>query len=306
MNDNSVLIKVWSWFDSHAPSKKSIKPFKVQWVRIIPFIVLHLACLGVFWVGWSWTAVVVAVLMYAIRMFAITGFYHRYFSHRSYKTSRLGQFFFALLGAAATQRGALWWASHHRAHHRDPDGPGDVHSPQQDGFWWSHCFWFTCDAHFPTDYSKVKDLAKFPELIFLNRFDILVPICFALGLLGFGFMANLYAPQLGTSGLQMLVWGYFISTTVLAHATFTINSLSHQWGTRDYDTRDQSRNNFFLAMLTFGEGWHNNHHRFPGSTRQGFKWWQIDLTYYGLVLMQKFGLIWDLTPPPIHARRAGR
>jgi len=303
MNNNNVLNILWSWFDSHALSGLSLKPFRVQWIRIIPFIVLHLACFGVFWVGWSWAAVVVAVLMYAIRMFAITGFYHRYFSHRSFKTSRIGQFLFALLGATATQRGALWWASHHRTHHRDPDGPGDVHSPHRDGFWWSHCLWFTCDAHFQTDYSKIKDLAKYPELVFLNRFDVLVPICFALGLLGLGSMLNLYWPQLGTSGLQILAWGYFISTTVLAHATFTINSLSHKWGTRDYDTQDQSRNNFFLAMLTFGEGWHNNHHRFPGSVRQGLKWWQIDLTYYGLVVMERVGLIWKLNPPPSHSRR---
>ena len=111
-------------------------------------------------------------------------------------------------------------------------------------------------------------------------------------------------PQLGTSGLQLVVWGFCISTVALWHSTFTINSLAHRFGTRRYATRDDSRNNFWLALLTFGEGWHNNHHHFPVAARQGFYWWEIDIAYYGLRALAAAGIIWDLRAVPAHAREA--
>ena len=218
-------------------------------------------------------------------MFAITGFYHRYFSHRSFQTSRAMQFIFAVIGASSVHRGPLWWAAHHRKHHRHSDTEHDVHSPHHHGFWWSHVGWITSPANFPTDYSQVPDLAKYPELRFIDRFDTLVPLLLALTLYWIG-------------GLPYLIWGFFISSVVLFHCTCSINSLAHIWGGQRYDTSDQSRNNLFLAILTFGEGWHNNHHKYPGSSRQGFFWWEIDLTYYGLKLLASLRLITGLRPVP--------
>jgi stearoyl-CoA desaturase (delta-9 desaturase) len=261
-------------------------------------MVLHLACLLAFYTGVSTFAVVFAAGFFAIRMFAITGFYHRYFSHKTFKTSRGWQLVFAILGASAAQRGPLWWAAHHRHHHQHSDGKEDLHSPHQGGFWWSHVGWFTCDAAFRTEERRVKDWMRFPELRFINRFDALVPAAFAVAIFALGEALAAWAPGLGTNGLQLLVWGFFISTVALFHATVSINSLSHVWGSRRFDTPDDSRNNFWLALITFGEGWHNNHHRWPQSARQGFRWYEIDLTYYGLWLLSKVGIIHDLKPVP--------
>jgi len=295
-----------AWFDNSAVALEPGDPKHIDWLRVLPFIGLHLACLGVLWVGWSWTAVAVALALYALRMLAITGFYHRYFSHKAFRTSRAMQFVFALLGASAVQRGPLWWASQHRHHHAHADDEQDMHSPHRHGFLWSHTGWFMARANFATRMAAVPDLAKYPELRFLDRFDALVPLLLALGLYGAGELLAYSGPALGTNGLQLLVWGFAISTVVLYHATFTVNSLAHTLGRRRYATRDQSRNNLWLALLTFGEGWHNNHHHFPGSARQGFYWWEIDLTYYFLKLLAALGLIWDLRPVPAGLREARR
>jgi stearoyl-CoA desaturase (delta-9 desaturase) len=273
---------------------------RVEWLRIAPFVVLHGMCLGVIWVGWSWVAVATASVLYFVRMFAITGFYHRYFSHKTFRTNRFWQFIFAVLGNSAVQRGPLWWASHHRHHHRFADTDEDPHSPNRHGFWWSHIGWLTSERHFPTQAPYVKDWARFPELVWLNRFDTLVPVLLAAGLCAFGAVLKAYAPHLGTSGPQMLIWGFFISSTVLFHATVTINSLDHMIGSRRYDTPDTSRNNWFLALITLGEGWHNNHHHYAISARQGFFWWEIDVTFYLLKLMSWFGIVRDLRPVPEH------
>lgn len=302
-----TLGAVLSWFDTSAgrvPGED--EPEGIDWLRVVPFIGLHLACLGVIWVGVSWFAVAVAVALYAIRMFAITGFYHRYFAHKAFKTSRALQFAFAVLGAASVQRGPLWWAAHHRNHHRFSDTDRDVHSPITRGFFFSHMGWFLTNHGFHTDRMVIKDLNRFPELRLLDRFDILVPVGLAAALFALGWWLERAAPGLGTSGPQLLVWGFFISTVALFHATVTINSLAHRWGTRRFATRDNSRNNLLLALLTFGEGWHNNHHHFPGSARQGFRWWEVDLTYYGLRAMAALGLVWDLKPVPAQLRRVRR
>jgi stearoyl-CoA desaturase (delta-9 desaturase) len=290
------------WIDSdytpEGPEKMRNEPDKVDWVRCIPFIILHAGCLGIIWVGASWFAVWTAVALYVVRMFAVTGIYHRYFSHKTYSTSRFGQFLLALWGATTVQRGALWWAYHHRHHHQHSDDPEDAHSPHVHGFWWSHIGWITSRRNFPTDYSKVKDLARFPELVWLNRFDTLVPLVFALGIFGLGMLLETYAPGLGTDRWQMLVWGFFVSTTALFHGTACINSMAHLMGRRRFDTTDDSRNSFILAIICLGEGWHNNHHRYQSSTRNGFYWWEIDLTYYGLKALSWTGLIWGLKPVP--------
>lgn len=288
------------WFDAEVGIEKidTHGEKKVDWIRLLPFIFLHAICLGVIWVGWSWAAVWVAVVLYFIRMFAITGFYHRYFSHKTFKTTRFWQFIFAVLGNSAVQRGPLWWSAHHRHHHRFTDTPKDVHSPLQHGFLWSHMGWLTSKTNFPTPKKYVREWFNYPELVWLNRFDKAVPILLALILYIGGEMLHIYVPGLKTNGWQLVIWGFFISSVVLFHGTVTINSLDHMVGTRRYDTPDTSRNNAFLALITLGEGWHNNHHHYPVSTRQGFFWWEIDITYYLLVLLSRLGIIYDLRPVP--------
>ena len=259
---------------------------------------MRAAALGVIWVGWSSAALVVAAASFLVRMFAITGFYHRYFSHRAFRTSRALQSLMAFVGGCAAQRDPMWWASHHVQHHLHSDAPGDPHSPSLSGFLGSHAGWFMTGEGFKTRSKFVCDWSKFPELRFLNRFDWVPPLLFAALVYALGSFLGHFRPDLGTNGPQLLVWGFFISTICLYHATFTVNSLAHGWGTRRFATGDDSRNNWFIALLTLGEGWHNNHHHCPGAARQGFYWWEVDITYYGLFALSKLGLIWDLQPVP--------
>jgi stearoyl-CoA desaturase (delta-9 desaturase) len=293
------------WFDasrSNVDMPREQLPDRVDWARSIPFLGMHLACFAVIWVGWSPVAVMVAGIAYLVRMFAITGFYHRYFSHRTFKTSRVGQFIFGVLGAAAVQRGPIWWAAHHRHHHAHSDDPSDVHSPVQHGFWRAHVGWFLSSKDFAADLRLVNDLMKYPELRWLDRFDILIAIGLGAAMFFLGALLQYTSPELGTTPGQMLVWGFFISTVVCSHATYTINSLSHVFGNQRYRTGDTSRNNWWLAILTLGEGWHNNHHHYCNSTRQGFYWWEYDITFYGLKMLSWLGIIWDLKPVPVNVR----
>jgi stearoyl-CoA desaturase (delta-9 desaturase) len=295
---------VLRWFDTGSAPAPEPGDERIDWLRVVPFLGMHAMCLGVLWVGFSWFAFWTMLALYALRMFAITGFYHRYFSHKAFKTSRVAQFAFALLGAASVQRGPLWWAAHHRHHHRHADTEHDPHSPVRRGFFWSHVGWFLTRRGFATDLSRIPDLARYPELRLLDRYDVLVPIALASGLFFLGGWLEHEAPELGTSAAQLLIWGFFVSTVVLFHATVTINSLAHQFGRRRYPTRDGSRNNPWLALLTFGEGWHNNHHHYPGSARQGFYWWEFDLTWYVLKLLSWLRVVWDLKPVPPQLRAA--
>jgi stearoyl-CoA desaturase (delta-9 desaturase) len=238
-------------------------------------------------------------------MFFVTAFYHRYFCHKAYRTSRALQFVFALAGLTAVQRGPLWWAAVHRHHHAHSDDDHDVHSPGVKGFLWSHVGWLTSSKNFPTDYRLVRDLAKYPELVFLNRFDVIGPVLLIALLYGLGALLSAFAPGLGTSGWQMVVWGFFISTTVLFHATCAVNSLAHTLGTKRYDTGDESRNSFLLALVTLGEGWHNNHHHHQASARQGFYWWEIDISYYLIRLLGVLGIVWDIKTVPVRVYGRG-
>jgi len=302
--------------DSQEPAQRAVsrpeavadRPFgdRIAWRRFLPFLGLHLAVISVLWVGVSTVAIVVAVGFLFLRVFALTGFYHRYFSHRAFKTSRWFQFLGALLGNMAAQRGPLWWAAHHREHHRNSDNPKDVHSPRQHGFLWSHLGWFLAEENLSTDTRKVKDWLRYPELGFLDRYHLLVPLLTAFGMFALGAVCAEWFPSSGTSGAQMLVWGFLISTLALYHITYAVNSVAHEFGQRRFVTRDDSRNNFLLALLTFGEGWHNNHHRYAVSARQGFYWWEIDVTYYILRGLALLGLVWDLKPVPSHILTEGR
>jgi stearoyl-CoA desaturase (delta-9 desaturase) len=296
------------WLDNDASrgDLSELDDHRLDWVRVAPYLAVHVACLGVIWVGVSWVAVGVATALYLVRLFAITGFYHRYFSHRTFKTSRPFQMVMAVIGNSAAQRGPLWWAAHHRHHHNHSDEDPDLHSPTLRGFLMSHSGWFLTRAGFATRTRLVRDWSRFAELRLIDRFDWIAPLLLAAGLFGLGELLAAVAPQTGTSGWQVLVWGFFISTVVLYHATYTINSLAHRFGRQRFKTDDDSRNNFWLALVTLGEGWHNNHHHYPASTRQGFYWWEIDLTYYALKLLAWCGLIWDLRPVPARILAEGR
>ncbi len=287
------------WLDAWAEDPKDAErdPRAIDWLRTLPFLAIHLGCLFALVVGWSWTALAVCAGFYALRMFAITAFYHRYFSHRSFQTSRFMQFLFALLGSTAVQRGPLWWAAHHRAHHQHADSEGDTHSPRE-GFWWSHVGWVLANGNFRTRMDLVPDLMRFPELRFLDRFDSVIPLLLIPALFALGELLHGLAPELGTNGWQMVVYGFCISTVLLYHLTFSINSVAHRFGSRRFETNDQSRNNAVLALLTFGEGWHNNHHRSPASTRQGLRWWEVDMSWYLLRTMGALGLVWNFKSRP--------
>ena len=302
VNPQAIVASLVQWFDADyhaAGAEQKIRDVdRVNWLRCTPFLILHLGCLAVFLVGWSWTAVCAAVLLYLVRMFAITGIYHRYFSHRTYKMSRAAQFIFAVLGASSVQSGPLWWAANHREHHRNSDLPTDPHSPVQYGFFRSHAGWFMCTRYYATQYNRIQDFARFPELVWLNRFDKAVPAALALLIYLCGLVLQYTFPSLGVTGMQLFVWGFVLSTTILFHATASINSVAHLVGNKRYETGDESRNNFLLALITLGEGWHNNHHKHMGCTRQGFYWWEIDITFYVLKFLSWLGIIWDLKPVP--------
>jgi stearoyl-CoA desaturase (delta-9 desaturase) len=270
-----------------APAERIDRP---RWRENLPFWLVHAVALGgAIWVGWSWAAFAWLTITYAVRMFAITGGYHRYFSHRSFKTSRAFQFILGLLAVCTAQQGPLWWAAHHRNHHKYSDQPEDIHSPRQRGFWWSHMFWLLGSRHRATQFDRIKDFAKYPELRFLNRFDM--PIAIACGFV-------LYF----VGGWTGVVWGHFVSIVIAWHVTFCINSLTHVWGTRRYKTGDDSRNNALLGVLAFGEGWHNNHHHYQRTARQGFYWYEVDFTYYTLKALEVVGIVWDVAGVPDHVR----
>ena len=264
---------------AHAPQDDIVYP------TTIPFVLVHLACFGAIWTGVTVQALWVAVTLYFVRMWAITAGYHRYFSHRSYKTNRVMQFFIAFLGQTSAQRGAIWWAAVHRHHHLHSDTPEDVHSPGLFGFWYSHFGWIFNPKNSKPNAETVRDLTQYRELVILNKTN------YAPAFL-LGFVVWLWG------GWPMLVVGFFWSTVAVYHGTFAINSLAHVWGSQRYLTGDDSRNNFFLALITLGEGWHNNHHHYQSSTRQGFRWWEIDISYYILKVMSWFGLVWGLRTPP--------
>ena len=299
LNMKKLYQSVLRWFKNNNPNNIDFNELsnKIDWLKSLPFIALNLSCLLVFLVGVSKIAIIVSLLFCYLRIFAIGAFYHRYFSHRAYKTSRFCQFVFAVLGASAVQRGPLWWASHHRNHHARADKISDPHSPLQHGFFWSHMGWFLSEKNYFYSNENIRDLLRYPELVFLERYDALVPgICIVL-MFALGKWLESF-PNLNTNAWQILVWGFSISTILLFHLTVSINSLAHKYGKKVYSTKDESRNSLILALLTFGEGWHNNHHHYPSSARQGFYFWQIDITYYLLRLLEKIGIIWDLRPVP--------
>ena len=273
---------------------------QIHWKRVIPFIFLHATLLLTLVVGVTPMALVVCFISYILRMFAITGFYHRYFSHKSFKAAKWVEILFASIGASACQRGPIWWASMHRRHHLYSDQDQDPHAARK-GFVWTHFKWFLINDHFEIDSKRVKDLLKSPGVCFIDRFDMLFPVIYT-GLIA---LLGAYLQSLGydITPLQAVIWGFFVSTVLVMHATFCVNSLCHIWGKKRFPTKDNSRNNGLVALITLGEGWHNNHHFAPGTAKQGFHWAEVDLCYLCLKFMSLFGLVWDLKPIPEHVAK---
>ncbi len=264
---------------------------KLAWGKSFPFFAVHAACLLALYTGVTWQWAVMCVASYYVRMFGVTAGLHRYFSHRAYQTSRAFQFVLAVLGSLSVQKGVLWWAANHRHHHKYSDQEEDIHSPTLRGFWWSHAGWILSTRYEDTNFAAIKDFARFPELVWLNKYFLVPPIAFFAGL----FLAG---------GLPWLLWGGLIPTVLLWHGTFTINSLSHIFGKRRYLTTDTSKNNWLLALITCGEGWHNNHHYHQNTANQGWFWWEVDLSFYVLKVLSWVGLVKGLRLPSEATRLA--
>ncbi|MBX7126853.1 MAG: acyl-CoA desaturase [Cyclobacteriaceae bacterium] len=272
----------------------------------ISFIIVHLLPLGALFTGATTFDWIMCAFLYVFRMFWVTGGYHRYFSHKSYKTSRWFQFVIAFMAETSAQKGALWWAAHHRVHHRYSDTPHDPHSMKLYGFWYSHVGWIVGPDYKETDYKTIGDLTKYPELVWLNKYYLVPPVLLGVLVTMLGGIVNggSVAAMFTVSGFSSLFVGFFLSTVLLYHGTFSINSIMHKFGKPRYETGDESKNSLWLALITLGEGWHNNHHYYEVSTRQGFFWWEIDITWYILKVFSWFGLIWDLKGVPEYIRRS--
>ncbi len=265
---------------------------KLDVIRSIPFFLVNASPLLILVTGVSTRSLILLAVTFWTRMFFITAGYHRYFAHRSYQLARAPQFVMALGGTTAAQKGPLWWAGYHRDHHRFADTERDIHSPQK-GFWWSHVGWILCRKYTKTRTDHIKDFAAFAELRFLDKYQwispwLLAAVCFLI------------------DGWQGLVVGFLLSTVLLWHSTFFINSLAHVYGRRRYATEDTSRNSALLAVLTMGEGWHNNHHYYASSCRNGFFWWEWDPTYYILKALSAVGIVRGMKYPPRWALSANR
>jgi stearoyl-CoA desaturase (delta-9 desaturase) len=267
-------------------------PDRIDWSGSLPFLVVHgLAVATPFVVPLTPGLAGLAVGLYLLRMFGITAGYHRYFAHRAYRTGRVFQFLLAWIGGMSAQKGALWWAAHHRDHHRWSDTPEDLHSPIRQGFLWSHMGWFLVRRYERTKLERIGDLARFAELRWLDRWHLIPPLALGAALLGLG-------------GWPAFLWGFCVSTALLWHGTFVINSLAHVMGRRRYETGDESRNSFLLALVTLGEGWHNNHHFYASTANQGWFWWELDVSYLTLRLLERIGLVHGLRTPPAHVQFA--
>jgi stearoyl-CoA desaturase (Delta-9 desaturase) len=266
---------------------------RISLISSLPFVLFHLTALSVSFVRFKWSYLLACILCYEIRMFFVTAGYHRYFSHRSFKTSRWFQFVMAWMAMSSSQKGVLWWAAHHRHHHRYSDQEEDLHSPTLFGFWWSHVGWILSDQYNETRFDYIGDYAKFTELRWLNKYYLLPVVVLGTAM----FLCG---------GWGLFAWGFCLSTVLLWHGTFTINSLSHLFGKRRFPTVDTSKNNWLLALVTLGEGWHNNHHYYMASARQGFYWWEVDITYYGLRMLSWFGIVRELRRVPFQVLAEGQ
>lgn len=268
------------------------------------FILLHLIPLlallpGIDITFFDW---MMCLFFYYFRMLFVCSAYHRYFSHKTYKTSRVFQFILAFMAQTSIQKGALWWAAHHRVHHRESDKPADPHSMKLYGFWYSHVGWILGPDYNETDYESIKDYAKFPELVWLNKYHWVPSIFLGVFIFLLGAKVNGGSWFDFNAGVSTLLIGFFLSTVILFHGTFSINSIMHYFGKKRYESGDESKNNFILALITLGEGWHNNHHYYQSSMRNGFFWWEIDIAAYFITILSWVGIVWDVQTVPDHIK----
>lgn len=269
-------------------------PYKFGKNQVI-FVAVHLVPLLAFFTDVTAFDWAICIFLYFARMFFVTAGYHRYFSHRTFKTSRVFQFILAFLAETSAQKGVLWWSAHHRVHHKHSDTLEDPHSMKLFGFWYSHLGWILGPDFDGTETDLVKDLSKYPELRWISKYYFIPPVLLGVVVFYAGYVVN-------GSGWSTLLIGHFLSTVLLYHGTFSINSIMHKFGKARYRTGDESKNSFWLALISMGEGWHNNHHYYQRSTAQGFFWWEIDLTYYILKLMSLFGIVWEISKVPDHVK----
>lgn len=277
----------------------------IHWRSVIELLFIHIGALSVFYVGVSKVAFISFLIVDILGGFFVTVILHRYFTHRCFETSRIPQFIFGLLSLTVLQRGPLWWVSHHRRHHHFTDTDDDPHTPKK-GFFYSHLGWLMTLNEASTDKDHVKDWIRFPELIWLDRLEWLAPVFMILSAFYFGVIINHFFPHLGTSGLQMIVWLVCIPTMLVLHGSCLVNSCLHTFGYRRFNTPDNSRNALLFTLISFGEGFHNNHHRYHDSCCQGIEWWEIDITYYMIKLLAKIGIIWNLRMFPDSVLQEGK
>ena len=294
-----ALTSLIAWFDNKQARAFIDNDERLNFLRCVPFIGLHVLLFAGYWIGVNGTCLIFCLSSYFIRMFAITAFFHRYFSHNTFKTSKIVEILFGLLGTASAQRGPIWWAAHHRRHHQTSDTYQDTHSPHTQGFLKSHMLWFMSNKNYHTQSECVSDLLRKQHLLWIDRFDGIIPFIYMLmvGCLG-AFIGRYTSLPIGF--FSAIYWGFIVSTVLVLHATFAINSFGHYFGKKVYATGDESRNNWLLAIITLGEGWHNNHHHWPISAKQGFSKYQIDISYYLLVLMRKLGIVSQIKNIPNH------
>jgi stearoyl-CoA desaturase (delta-9 desaturase) len=265
--------------------------------NIVYFSCLHALPLGALATGAGPAVFAAAAVLYVVRIWFVTAGYHCYFAHRAFETGRVFQALLAFGAQTSGQGSALRWAAAHRHHHAHADQPGDLHSPEARGLWHAHLGWLLETDYLARAEPQPGPFLEVRELAWLDRHPHVPPLALAAAmLLGFGWPG--------------LCIGYGLSTVLVYHATFTVNSLAHRFGTRRFDTPDRSRNNWFVALIMLGGGWHNNHHRHPRSARHGLRWWELDVTYLVLVVLAWCRIVWHVRvarePPPLSAASGPR
>jgi stearoyl-CoA desaturase (Delta-9 desaturase) len=257
-------------------------------LQIVIFWTVQVSALLIFAVPFRWAFVAVWAASHFLRAIGLTLAFHRYFAHRAFKMNRVARFVWTWIGTSAMQKGPMWWAGHHVNHHKYADRDGDPHSPMVSGVYYAHIGWFLNDTRhdkLEPNNPVIRDFSRVPEIAFIEKYFFLPPLLLAIAMFAIG-------------GFPLLIWGFCLPTMTLAHATFAINTVNHMFGSRRFETVDESRNNPLTALFAVGEGWHNNHHRYQRAARNGFYWWEFDPTWYVIRAMKAVGLAWDVQAVP--------
>ena len=253
---------------------------KTNWGTGVFLVIAHLAAIAALFF-WSWPALISAVVMYWVAGSLGVGMgYHRLLTHRGYKVPKPIEYFLVTCATLSLEGGPIQWVTTHRIHHAHTDQTGDPHTPR-DGGWWAHVGWIlrgTAQDHSQATLERyAPDVVKDRYYVWLNKYYYVPLIVVGVGLLALG-------------GFDVMLWGVFLRVTFGLHATWLVNSATHMWGRRRFETGEDSRNSWWVALLTFGEGWHNNHHAHPTSARHGLKWYEVDINWWGIRVLQFLGL----------------